>query len=134
MLGDAGLVCGTYDSARRAADAGAEVYLYNFGRWVQIPQLIPLDLRALHGAEIAYVFGSPPPPTPDDAALVDAIQGYWTRFARAGDPNTSGAVTWPAYDDATDQRLNLDAEITATTGFRRTECEYWWSVYDEAFE
>jgi len=133
VVGDSGLVCGTYDSARRAAAAGGEVYLYNFGRWVQIPELIPLDLRALHGAEIAYVFGSPPPPTADDAALVDAIQGYWARLARTGDPNGDGAVPWPRYDDASDQRLNLDVPISAVSGFRRTECEYWWSVYDEAF-
>jgi para-nitrobenzyl esterase len=134
VVGDAGLVCGTYDSARRAAAAGGDVYLYNFARWVQIPELIPLDLRALHGAEIAYVFGSPPPPTEADRVLTDAIQGYWTRLARTGDPNAEGAVAWPLYDDATDLRLNLDAEVTVIEGFRRTECELWWSFDDEAFE
>jgi para-nitrobenzyl esterase len=134
VVGDSGLVCGTYDSARRVAAAGGTVYLYNFGRWVQIPELQPLDLRALHGAEIAYVFGSPPPPTADDAALTESIQGYWTRLARDGDPNGDGAVAWPRYDDASDQRLDLDVPITVTSGFRRTECEYWWSVYDAAFE
>ncbi|HZR80104.1 MAG TPA: carboxylesterase family protein [Candidatus Binatia bacterium] len=134
VVGDSGLVCGTYDSARRAAAAGATVYLYNFARWVQIPALQPLDLRALHGAEIAYVFGSPPPATDDDRALVDAIQGYWTRLASTGDPNGDGAVRWPTYDDATDLRLNLDVDISAVSGFRRRECEYWWSVYDAAFD
>lgn len=133
VVGDAGLVCGTYDSARRAAAAGAEVYLYNFGRWVQIPALIPLDLRALHGAEIAYVFGSPPPPTPDDAALTEAIQGYWGRLARDGTPNGDGVVRWPLYDEASDQRLNLDVPISVVAGFRRAECDYWRGVYDEAF-
>jgi para-nitrobenzyl esterase len=133
-VGDAGLVCGTYDSARRAAAAGLPVFFYNFGRWVQIPALQPLDLRALHGAEIAYVFGSPPPPTPDDAALTDAIQGYWTRLARDGDPSGEGAVEWPPYDDASDLRLNLDVPIGVVNGFRRRECEYWWGVYDAAFE
>ncbi len=133
IVGDAGLVCGTSDSARRAADAGLEVYLYNFARWVQIPELQPLDLRALHGAEIAYVFGSPPPPTPEDAALADAIQGYWTRLARTGDPNGPGAVPWPLHTAATDERLQLDVPITVVRGFRRAECDYWWGVYDEAF-
>jgi len=133
VVGDSGLGCGTHDSARRAAAAGAEVYLYNFARWVQIPQLIPLDLRALHGAEIAYVFGAPPPPTEADRLLGDSIQGYWGRFAHTGDPNGGGDVTWPRYDDASDQRLNLDAPISVVSGFRRTECAYWWSVYDEAF-
>lgn len=134
VVGDAGLVCGTYDSALRAAEAGADVYLYNFGRWVQIPELVPLDLRALHGAEIAYVFGSPPPPTADDAALADAIQGYWTRLARDGDPNGEGAVVWPRYDRASDQRLNLDVPISVVSGFRSAECAYWRARYDEAFD
>jgi para-nitrobenzyl esterase len=134
VVGDSGLVCGTYDSARRAAAAGADVYLYNFARWVQIPALIPLDLRALHGAEIAYVFGSPPPPTDDDRRLGDAIQGYWSRLAYSGDPNGGGDPAWPRYNAGTDQRLVLDAEIGVVSGFRQRECEYWWSVYDEAFQ
>ncbi len=133
-VGDAGLGCGTQDSARRAAAGGAPVYLYNFARWVQVPELIPLDLRALHGVEIAYVFGSPPPATEADARLADAVQGYWTRLARTGDPNGPGAVPWPPYDDASDRRLDLDVEITETARFRRTECELWFGVYDEAFE
>jgi carboxylesterase type B len=58
VVGDSGLGCGTYDSARRAAAAGADVYLYNFARWVQIPQLLPLDLRALHGAALPSYFES----------------------------------------------------------------------------
>ena len=62
------------------------------------------------------------------------MQGYWTRFARTGDPNGDGALPWPRYDDATDQRINFDVENSVLTGFRRTECEYWWRVYDEAFE
>lgn len=29
------------------------------------------------------------------------------------------------------QRLNLDAPISVLTGVRRTECEFWWGVYDQ---
>lgn len=134
VVGDGGLVCGTYDSARRVAAAGGRVWLYNFARWVQIPELQPLDLRALHGAEIAYVFGSPPPPTADDEILTEQIQGYWTRLARDGDPSGDGAIVWPRYDDASDQRLNLDVPISVASGFRRAECEMWWRFYDEAFD
>ena len=100
---------------------------------MQIPQLIPLDLRALHGAEIAYVFGSPPPPTEDDRVLGDSIQGYWTRFARSGSPNHHGLFRWPRYTDRTDRRLDLDVQPSVLTAFRRPECEFWWSVYDAEF-
>ena len=76
-------------------------------------------LRATHGAEIAFVFGSAEPPTPEDEALAISMQGYWTRFARTGDPNGDGALQWPLYDDATDQRINFDVENSILTGFRR---------------
>jgi para-nitrobenzyl esterase len=132
-VGDSTLVCPTYDSARRAAAGGADVYLYNFARPVQIPAIAALDLRALHGAEIAYVFRSVDPPSEADRLLSEAIQGYWTRLARSGDPNGDGALPWPRYADASDQRINLDAEISVVSRFRRTECEFWWGEYDRAF-
>jgi len=132
-FGDAVLVCPTYDSARRAAAGGADVHLYNFARPVSIPELAPLKLGALHGIEIAYVFGSVQVPNPTDQALALAMQGYWSRFARHGNPNGEGALVWPRYEDASDQRLNFDAEISVLTGFRRTECEFWWDTYDAEF-
>jgi para-nitrobenzyl esterase len=132
-FGDAILVCPTYDSARRAAAGGADVYLYNFARPIPLPQLAGLHLGATHGAEIAYVFGSVDPPTEIDRQIAAAMQGYWTRLAASGDPNGGDAVVWPRYADASDERLNLDAEISAVSGFRRTECEFWWGVYDQEF-
>jgi para-nitrobenzyl esterase len=131
-FGDSFLVCGTYDTARRAAAAGADVYLYNFA-WPVLTDVLP-SLQATHGAEIAFVFGSAEAPTPDDAAVSDSLQGYWTRFARTGNPNGDGALEWPRYDDGTDRRINFHAENGILTGFRREQCELWWSIAAEAFE
>lgn len=131
--GDYLLVCSTHDSARRAADAGMPVYLYNFSRPIPLAELAPLDLRATHGAEVAYVFGSVPPPTDEDAALSSAMQGYWTRFARVGDPNGDGAPPWPLYDAAMDRRLEFDVEIGLLSNFRGRECDFWRGVYEEEF-
>ncbi len=127
------MVCPTYDNARRAAVGGADVYLYNFARVPPLPQLEALRLGATHTLEIHYVFRGFTLPTATDETLADAVQGYWTRFARAGDPNGEGAVVWPRYEEASDQRLNLDAEITVVSAFRRPECEFWWGVYDAEF-
>jgi para-nitrobenzyl esterase len=132
VVGDSGLVCSTYDSARRAAAAGAPVYLYNFS-WPVLVDVIPF-LRATHGAEIAFVFGSVTAPTADDEAVAMAMQGYWSRFALTGDPNGDAALTWPLYTDATDQRINFAPVPSILTGFRREECELWWGFYDEDFE
>ncbi len=58
VTGDGGLVCSVRDTAKRAAAAGLDVFVYNSTRPIPIPALAGLDLRATHGAEIAYVFGS----------------------------------------------------------------------------
>ncbi len=132
-VGDSGLVCGTYDTARRAAAGGARTYLYNFARELPIPILQSLDLKAFHGVEMAYVFGIITPPTPDDAELGTTVRAYWTKFVRSGNPNHRGAVKWPRFKDATDRRFNLDVQPSVLTHFRRAECEFWWSVYDAQF-
>ena len=132
--GDDILVCDTYDSARRAAAGGASVHLYNFARPIPLPQLAPLMLGATHGAEIAYVFGSVEPTDEADRTIGLAMQGYWTDFARTGDPNGEGELSWPSYDDASDERINFDAPISIVAHFRRTECEFWWGVYDSQFQ
>jgi para-nitrobenzyl esterase len=124
--------CATYDTARRAAADGADVYLYNFD-WPVLEDILPF-LGATHGAEIAFVFGSAEAPTPDDTAIGRAMQGYWTRFARSGDPNGDGALAWPRYDDATDQRINFNAATSVVSAFRREQCELWWGFYDEGFD
>jgi len=133
VVGDSGLVCGTYDTARRAAAGGARTYLYNFARELPIPILQALGLRAFHGVEMAYVFGIITPPTADDAQLGTTVRAYWTKFARTGNPNHRGAFKWPRFRDATDRRLNLDVQPSVLTHFRRSECEFWWSVYDAQF-
>src|SRR5262245_31322291 len=132
-FGDEILVCSTYDTARRAAAGHAAAYLYNFAREIPIPVLQQIGLRAFHGSEIVYVFGSITPPTPDDRTLGETIRGYWTRFARSGDPNGKGALKWPRFKDKSDHRLNLDVTPSVLTGFRRHECEFWWGVYDAQF-
>lgn len=132
-FGDEILVCSTYDTARRASRGGLHTYLYNFSRATPIAILQAAGLGAFHGAEIVYVFGSITPPTPDDATLAQTIRGYWSRFARRGNPNDRSALRWPRYRDGSDRRLDLDVQPAVLTGFRRHECEFWWGVYDAQF-
>jgi para-nitrobenzyl esterase len=135
VIGDSGLVCGTHDSARRAAKAGLSVYMYNFN----VPWAIAADLlHASHASEMSHVFGNPYTRTPDpgSVAVGDAMNAFWAKFAEKGDPNFDGApAKWPAFvpdakDD--DERLQLDPQWETLRSFRKEECAFWRTLYDKA--
>jgi para-nitrobenzyl esterase len=135
VTGDTSLVCATYDTARRVAAAGVPVHLYNFDRPIPISALAALNLRATHGAEIAYVFGTAPPDLPaEDVALGLMMQGYWARHATTGDLNGGGAPAWPLWQRDADVRLNINLEPTLVTNFRRDLCDFWGTIYDAQFK
>jgi para-nitrobenzyl esterase len=136
VWGDFRLGCSTTDSARRFAKQGAPVYLYHFSR--EIPGLEALD--ATHGVEMPYVFGTLVKPANADAsfdadvALSDEVQAYWSRFAKAGDPNGESALVWPKFDEAGNVSMGFDVPSATLVGFRRTECDFWATIYDAAFQ
>lgn len=130
VSGDSGLVCGTYDTAVRAAEAGLDVYMYNFD--------LPLTvagyefLGAVHGAEIAYVFQSAQSEDPAAMVVAELMSAYWAEFATTGDPNHDGALEWPAFDAANDTRMNFAADSSVVEDFRADECAFWRAAYDAA--
>jgi para-nitrobenzyl esterase len=75
------------------------------------PPLVPASfpLGAYHGADTQYLFAlqSNPPFTSDQQHLSDTMIGYWTHFAKTGDPNSAGLPTWSAYDSTTDRMQSL---------------------------
>src|SRR6185436_1237604 len=97
VVGDSTLVCSTYDVATRVAAAKNRTYVYNFSRVPPLGFVSLLDLGAFHGAEIAYIFGSVPPPGFQDAELGRAMQEYWSRFAEGGKPKAKGFKGWPRF-------------------------------------
>lgn len=79
VVGDAMIICSTYDTALRAARAGRKVFMYNFNvPWSILPKL----LLAGHASEISHVFGCPYLPNPDPAseAVGEAINTYWANL------------------------------------------------------
>jgi para-nitrobenzyl esterase len=137
VAGDAALVCSTYDVARRVAAAGRRTYVYEFARVAPLAIVSLLQLGAFHGSEIPYVFGSLTPPSLYDARLATRMQEYWTRFAEKGrQPRATKSAPWPRFRPRTYQMLRLDGrglpkDVQKVRDFRRTECDFWSSVYDQ---
>jgi para-nitrobenzyl esterase len=130
VVGDAGLGCGTHDTARRARAAGLPVFMYTFN----VPWKVSFGiLGAAHGSEIGHVFGSPYQPDATDLRVSAEMNAYWASFARSGDPNHLGAAAeWPAFDptpEGHDRRLELDARFGVLDDFRKDECAFWRTIY-----
>jgi para-nitrobenzyl esterase len=92
--------------AKQAA-IGVPGFLYYFDH--SYPAADALGLHGFHAAEIPYALGNirvtPPawprvPDTAEEAALSDAMLGYWTSFARDGVPSAPGLPEWHPYGEA----------------------------------
>jgi len=71
-------------------------------------------LGAYHGEELIFLSDSFPSGwehSNDDKVLGKIMRGYWTQFARTGNPNTPGLPGWPPYDAHSDQCLELGRTI-----------------------
>ena len=138
-------------AARSQAGRGQKVYLYQFSKTP--PLTLTSFLGPCHGSELAFVFGTlVKGKIPDgvrdsmSSLLVTSVErdlkklliwkydqsdirlsgdmiGYWTSFAKTGDPNGEGAATWPRYETATDQNIELSVPVTVKEGLDRQACD-----------
>jgi para-nitrobenzyl esterase len=132
-FGDSRLVCSTYDVARRvSAVRRSKVFAYTFHQLPPLPFINALDLGVFHGLEIAYVFGSIPPPTSYDAEVGVHTREYWTRFAEKGRPRAHHASRWPRFKSRSWKILRHVRKPDRLKGYNRAECEFWSSIYEEA--
>ena len=97
-----------YLAGQHAAN-GQPTWLYRFS--ALSPSMRGKLAGAPHASEREYVFdtlaASPWPTGGDDAKVAAATSGYWTTFAKRGDPNGGGRPKWPAFTRAADQLLNF---------------------------
>ena len=101
----------TWAWARLQSQKGkGKAYVYYFAHRPPYPDTPQTKgWGAAHGAEINYVFGFPVNQvwSDTDRAVSEAVQTYWTNFAKAGDPNGGAMPAWPAYDDKRPQVMRF---------------------------
>jgi para-nitrobenzyl esterase len=131
ISGDAFFACPARQQAKLLSAGASKTFLYRFNGVLNGTPFAFLMNTSFHSAELPYVFGDkyllgsvPPASQP----LVDAIEGYWTQFAKTGDPNGGSNPMWPAYTTAADQNLTLDTTIGVSTGLEKASCDFWENI------
>ncbi len=105
LMRDAAFGWHTWSWARLQSETGkSKVFYYYFDQHPDYPKDSPrAGYGSPHGQEVAYVFGhldaSNPLITKTDLEISDAMETYWTNFAKYGDPNGEGVPEWPAFSD-----------------------------------
>jgi para-nitrobenzyl esterase len=61
-------------------------------------------------------------PTPAERVLSQRMTGYWTNFAKTGNPNGPGLPTWPQYNSVTEPTLTLDDQIGVINNYHDQQC------------
>uniref|UniRef100_A0A674KCU5 Carboxylesterase type B domain-containing protein n=1 Tax=Terrapene triunguis TaxID=2587831 RepID=A0A674KCU5_9SAUR len=128
LMGDAVFVVPGIQTARYCRDAGNLIYVYHFHhRPSSYEGVRPDFVKADHGDETGYVFGKPflaGDATEEEGKLSRTIMKYWANFARKGNPNDEGLVTWPAYN-VDEQYLIIDLKQKAAKKLKENRVEFW---------
>jgi para-nitrobenzyl esterase len=120
--------CPTLRTARTAA-RHAPVFAYELAddsRWA----FGGFPLGAFHGWDLPFLWSVPwavqyPPFTPAQQRLSDTMIGYWTAFARNGDPNAAGLPRWRPVGVG-GEVLGLTAERVGPTPYAADHhCGFW---------
>lgn len=112
LIGDLSISEQTWEwlgTHRKTAKSNVFVYNYRYSS--------SYSPRPVHGAELAFVFGSidqsfvPSKALADsgDKALASLMMSYWVNFARSGDPNDPNLPNWPVYEGAGSKVMRFDS-------------------------
>jgi para-nitrobenzyl esterase len=69
-------------------------------------------------------------PSPAERQLSETMTSYWTNFAKHGDPNGRGLVSWPRYLPDSERILNLDTPTHAEGAYHVEQCDLIERIHD----
>ncbi|KAM8945986.1 fatty acyl-CoA hydrolase precursor, medium chain-like [Pelodytes ibericus] len=134
LCGDVVFVVQALKTARYHRDSGFPVYFYEFQHR---PSLFnhskPAYVKADQGDELFFVMGGPflsdttvfnGYATDDETILSKTMMKYWANFARTGDPNGPGMVTWPRYNEK-ESYLQINLTQKAGRNLKGQRLEFW---------
>lgn len=130
IIGDGLFNCTTHTVARALAAFSVPTWVYHFAHPVDV-EILP-GLGAFHAAELLFVFGNDlagRTVTEAEEPLAEAIQAYWTDFARSGDPNGTTGSSWPAFTATGQEYLVLDDVIGTAANLKADRCAFWQTLY-----
>jgi para-nitrobenzyl esterase len=133
VTSDSKFICTARRVARAAAHGQTEpVFRYFFTHPFSNGSSLLRTFGAYHGIELMYVFDRLDAlgysPTAGEIDLGEAVVSYWRTLAATGDANGASLPVWPLFDPVTDTFLQLDDPITAGSGVRTAQCDFWDSL------
>lgn len=125
LLSDLAFICPAREGSRALVGYQPRVFVYHFIHGLNSPTLG--FLGAFHALELPFVFHNLGVinPAAEEVRLSDNMLAYWTNFAKQGNPNGDGLVTWAAYSLDGDAHQNLDVRIGPGTALRKQYCDFW---------
>jgi para-nitrobenzyl esterase len=122
--------CARYVCDSTVSKTKSKAFLYQFTRVP--PTQAGALLGCCHSAEIQYVFGNLPASEgygPQDIQISNTMMGYWTRFAKTGDPNGGGSPAWPSYNSSSQQNMEIGDQVMVNAGLFKAQCDLSEKIY-----
>ncbi len=117
------MLCQAQVLASRLANSGVPVWMYRFSRVRD--GAAAADLKAYHGAELPYVFGTHDawlPTSESDRRLGRQMMKAWVQFARSGNPNSKSQPVWPGVTEVGTQVMDWNDPALVTEAPEQALC------------